>query len=222
MIRPLSATILAIGLLAACARDTGGAGGQVPPAHPYLAGWMPLAHWGVGPIRAGTYFERPVIQALFPQAKVRDSFYQIAPDTTLSTIIVLQDGAQILEIDDGTTYAPGTDHPLIGKVRLTGGPVRGPRDERIGMGWREAGFDLSQCELGEARQINTLVCARRGEGAITYVFGVHGWESEVDFPPEPMLRAKGYLREIVWTPPPHLRPHAPTAPAPAPAPAGHP
>ena len=213
MIRPaLVVSALAV-LLAACGRDGSHAGGRAPPAQPYLGGEVPLAHWGVGPMRADTYFEQPVIQDLFPNAKVRDSLYPIAADETLLTINVVQDGVTVLEIDDSNAYAPNKDDPLVGKVRLVGGPVRGPRGERIGMPWREAGFDLSQCELGEGRAVDTLDCARRGEGAITYDFAIRGWGSHVDPPSQAELNAGGYLKEIVWTPPLNLRPKPPAAPA---------
>ena len=211
MIRPVFAILLTTVLLAACERDGGRAGGPTPPVQPYLGGVMPLGHWGVGPIRADTYFEQPAIQALFPTAKVSDGLYAIAADETLLTINVVQDGVTMLEIDDSNAYAPNKDDPLVGKVRLLGGPVRGPHGERIGMPWREAGFDLSQCELGEGRAVDTLDCARRGEGAITYDFAIRGWGSHVDPPSQAVLNANGYLREIVWTPPLNLRPKPPAA-----------
>jgi len=213
MIRPALVVLPLAVLLAACGRDGGGAGGPPPPVQPYLGGRVPLGHWGVGPIRAGTLFEQPAIQALFPNAKVSDSLYPIAADETLLTIKVVQDGVTMLEIDDSNAYAPNKDDPLVGKVRLLGGPVRGPRGERIGLLWRDAGFDLSQCELGEGRAVDTLDCARRGEGAITYDFAIRGWGSHVDPPSQAVLDADGYLKEIVWTPPPNMRPKPPAAPA---------
>jgi len=213
MIRPCFAVLSTVVLLAACGRDAPGAGGPIPPVQPYLGGQVPLAHWGVGPIRADTLFEQPTLQALFPRAKVSDSLYPIAADETLLIITVAQDGATVLEIDDSNAFAPNKDDPLVGKVRLLGGPVRGPRGERIGMSWRDAGFDLSQCELGEGRAVDTLDCARRGEGAITYDFAVRGWGSHVDPPSEAVLNAGAYLKEIVWTPPPALRPKPPAAAA---------
>ena len=72
-------------------------------------------------------------------------------------ITVEQDGAPLLEIDDGTRSAPGTDDPLIGQVRAIGGPVVGPRGEKLGLRWPEARFDLTQCEIGEDRD------AQRGD-----------------------------------------------------------
>ena len=105
----------------------------------------------------------------------------------------------MLEIDDGTRSAPGTDDPLIGQVRAIGGPVIGPRGERIGMRWRDAHFDLAQCEIGEKHQRGCIVCARPHEGSVTYIFAVPGW-NPVDLPSPFLLAKNGYLREMVWTP----------------------
>jgi hypothetical protein len=207
MIRSLTALLVLAGLVCACRRGPEPVHpGPVPPAEPYVGGFMPLSHWGVGPIRRDTYFERPVIARLFPKSHVRDAVIQIAADETRDAIIVEHAGLPMLEIDDfdGPKYAPGTDDPLIGNVRLVGGPVLGPAGETLGMGWKAAGFDLSQCEVGTGRQNHAVVCARRGEGAITYVFAVPGWDS-IEFPPRSRLRDTAYLREIVWTPPPGRR-----------------
>ncbi len=217
MIRLLFAALSLTVLLAACGRDGKAVGDPAPPVRLYTGGLMPLGHWGVGPIRADTLFEQPVLQGLFPDAKVSDSLFPIDADETLLTITVVQHGTTILEIDDSNAYAPNRDDPLVGKVRLLGGPVRGPRGERIGMGWREAGFDLSQCELGQGRGADTLDCARRGEGAITYDFAIRNWGTHVDLPTPAELKAGAYLQEIVWTPPVNLRPKPPAA---APKPAG--
>jgi hypothetical protein len=205
MIRSITALFVLAGLVCGCRPGPDAVHfGPPPPVTPYVGGLMPLSHWGVGPIRRDTYFERPVIAALFPKSKVRDAVVSVAPDETLDAIIVEHAGAPMLEIDDydGVRYAPGTDDPLIGDVRLVGGPVLGPGGEVLGMGWKAAGFDLSQCEIGQRRAQNAMVCARRGEGAITYVFEVPGWDS-VEFPPISQLRASAYLREIVWTPAGH-------------------
>ncbi len=185
--------------LAACARapDRAPVG---PPPTPYLSGPLTAAEWGVGPIRAGTYFESPRIRELFPRAVVKDDEVRIAPDETRAVITVSQDGAQLLEIVDGFSNFPGTDDPRIGTVRLVGGPVRGPHGETLGMGWKASGFDLSQCELGTDRDSDAMICARPHEGAVTYVFALPGWRS-MEFPPASLLRAKGFLRTIVWTPP---------------------
>ena len=213
MIRPLFAVLSLTVLIAACDRDGKGVGGPAPPVRPYAGGPVPLGHWGVGPIRADTLFEQPVIQALFPGAKVRDSLFPIAADEALLTITVVQHGTTVLEIDDSNAYAPNRDDPLVGKVRLLGGPVSGPRGERIGLPWRDAGFDLSQCELGQGRGVDTLDCARPGEGAITYDFTIRTWGTHVDLPTPAELKAGAYLQEIVWTPPVNLRPKPPAASA---------
>jgi hypothetical protein len=170
-----------------------------PPATPYSGGILTAEPWGVGPIRWNTYFESPQIQTLFPKAQVKDDEVRIADDETRAVITVSQDGAQLLEIVDGYGNFSGTDDPKIGTVRLVGGPVRGPHGERLGMGWKDAHFDLSECELGTDRDSDAMICARPEEGSVTFVFAIPGWKS-MEFPPESLLRAKGYLRTIVWKP----------------------
>jgi len=178
-----------------------GAEPAAPPATPYLSGVLQVGRWGVGPIRAGVYFESPRIRELFPGAVVRDDVIRISHDETMAVITVEQDGQRLLEIDDGTRNAPGTDDPMIGQVRAVGGPVRAPGGETLNLGWKAARFDLSQCEIGSDHDANAVVCARPGDGQVTYVFTVPGWDSE-EVPPASLLRAKAYLSQIVWTPPP--------------------
>jgi len=160
-----------------------------------------MGHWGMGPIRETTYFEQPIIQALFPKAVVRDVTLRISDDETRDGITVVQNGLEILELDDGLGNYPGTDDPMIGEVRAVGGPVQGPGGEALGMSWKAARFDLSQCEIGVDRDRNTVICARQGEGALTYQFAVPGWDSE-EVPPRSLMRKAAYLKAILWTPPP--------------------
>jgi hypothetical protein len=171
-----------------------------PKAEPYRSGPILVGVWGVGPIRARTYFEIPRIADLFPAAIVQKETVRIAPDETTAAITVTQGGAQLLEIDDGAENVPGTNDPMIGSVRAIGGPVTGPHGERLGMTWRAAKMDLSECEVGVERDANTVICARPGEGAVMYQFAVTGWDSE-EMPPDSALFRGGYIKAIIWTPP---------------------
>lgn len=171
-----------------------------PAAAPYAGGPIQVGRWGVGPIRALTYFESPRIRELFPSAVVTDGTARVSDDEVEAIITVAVDGVTELEIDDGTRNAPGTDDPLIGRVRAVGPRVRGPGGERVGMSWRDAGFDLSQCEIGVERDASAAICARQGDGQVTYRFVVPGRDSE-ELPSPSELRAKGYLSQILWTPP---------------------
>jgi hypothetical protein len=209
MIRRLTVVLILASLTACTGGDGRFSGGPEPLQHPYESGPLRTGRWGIGPIRADTYFESPMIRELFPKARVRDVTLRVAPDETMAAITVTQEGRQILEIDDGTANAPGTDDPMIGAVRAVGGPVIGPAGETLAMSWTAAKFDLSQCEIGVDRDRNSVICARRGEGAVTFIFAVPGWDSE-EVPPESLMRRVAYLNQIVWTPPP------PPAPSSAP------
>jgi hypothetical protein len=199
MIRPSTALLGAAVLLQACSPSPLKQTAAPKPA-PYRAGLLPIGVWGVGPIRRATYFEAPRIRELFPLAKVSEGTVRVADDETLAVINVAQDGAAILEIDDSATDTPDGADPKIGAVRVLGGPVQGPQGERIGMSWKAARFDLTECDLGAQRDRNTVFCARPGEGAVTYQFAVPGWDSE-EIPPASLLRRVAYVKAIVWTPP---------------------
>ena len=210
MIRPLTVVLALAGLLAACGEAADVTGGPAPPQTPYRFGTLRMGHWGMGPIREATYFERPMIQDLFPRARVQDVTLQISHDETRDGISVVQNGTEMLEIDDGLGNYPGTDDPMIGQVRAVGGPIKGPSGEILGMSWKAARFDLSQCEIGVDRDRNTVICARQGEGAVTFQFAVPGWDSE-ELPPQSLMRKVAVLKTIIWTPPP--LPNQPAAPA---------
>ena len=201
MIRQLTVLLALAGPVAACGASDRVTGGAAPPQRPYSFGLVETGHWGMGPIREDSYFERPVIQALFPRAKVEDVTLRISHDETRDGITVTQDGAELIEISDGFGNYPGTDDPMIGQARGVGPVVRGPGGETVGMSWKAARFDLSQCEIGVDRDRNTVICARRGEGAVTYQFAVPGWDSE-EVPPVSAMRKNAYLKAIIWSPPP--------------------
>jgi hypothetical protein len=173
-----------------------------PSAEPYVDGPLIIGMKGIGPIRKTLYFEPPRIRDIFPKARIEESTVQIDPldpKDSLDDIIVYHGDTPMLEIDDGTRSAPGTDDPLIGQVRAIGGPVVGPRGERLGIRWRQAGFDLSQCEIGEKHQHGALVCARPHEGSVTYIFAIPGWDA-ADLPKLSVLESRAFLKEMVWTP----------------------
>jgi hypothetical protein len=207
MIRQLAVVLILAGLAACTGGDV--SGGPAPKQAPYLSGPITVGHWGIGPIRASTAFESDVIRELFPKAVVRDLQIAVPPDgaghvapgDTDAIITVTQDGVELFQIDDGDGNLPGTDDPMIGKVRALAGPVRGPLGEHLSMSWKQAGFDLSQCETGVDRDRDMVICARRGEGAVTFYFAVPGWDSE-ELPPISMLNKVGYLKQMVWAPTP--------------------
>ena len=199
MVRPFTVVWLAIFLAEGCTRSSPPE--PPPPALPYRSGPLLIGPWGVGPIRRTTYFETPVIRRLFPAAQVDDTTVRVSFDETEAAIAVRQDGVQMLEIEDGTANAPGTDDPMIGAVRALGGPMVGPGGERIGMSWKAAHFDLSECEMGADRDSGLVVCARPRAGALTFYFVAPGWTSG-ELPPPGRLDRTGYLKAMVWTPPP--------------------
>jgi hypothetical protein len=200
MIRPSTALLAATVLLQACTPSPLKEA-VAPKAAPYRSGPLAVGDWGVGPIRSKTYFEAPRIGELFPDAQVSDGTVRVSADETMAVITVRQDGVEMLEIDDGPGNAPGTTDPMIGAVRVLGGPVQGPHGERLGLSWNAAHFDLAECDIGADRDQYTVFCARPGEGAVTYQFAVPGYGSE-EVPPASLLRKVAYVKAIIWTPSP--------------------
>ncbi len=199
MNRPFTAVLGAGAVLAACTPSPQKEP-PAPKAAPYRAGPLLVGAWGVGAIRTSTFFEAARIRELFPLADVRDATVRISHDETMAAILVNQSGQPLLEIDDGTSNVPGTNDPMIGQVRAIGGPVSGPHGERLGLSWRAAKVDLAECEVGVERDANTVICARPGEGSVTYQFAVPGWDSE-EMPPDSLVHRVAYIKAIIWTPP---------------------
>ena len=202
MIRSFTVAAALSALLVACAPAPASRVMLAPSSEPYTGGPLIVGLGGAGPLRSTSYFESERIQALFPGAVITEAVVQVDPldpKDTIDVINVERDGVRVLQIDDGTRSAPGTDDPLIGPVRGVGGPIRGPHGETLLTRWPDAHFDLTQCEIGEYQQHGSLVCARPHEGSVTYIFAIPGWDT-TDLPSASMLRSRAYLREIVWTP----------------------
>jgi hypothetical protein len=128
--------VAAVTVLGACSPTPPARTMPEPSAKPYVDGPLIVGLKGIGPIRKTTYFEPARIRDIFPSAPIKEGIVQIDPldpKDTLDDIVVYSGAAPMLEIDDGTRNAPGTDDPLVGQVRAVGGPVVGPRGEKLGL-----------------------------------------------------------------------------------------
>lgn len=176
-----------------------------PPAEPWTTGELKITPGGVGPLSAATPFERAAVMALFPQARVEPGFLHFG-DQTWPQITVEQGDALGLNLIE--------TRPGQREIRVSAGKAVGPNGETLLTKWTDAKFDLSQCDAGDGRDVNAVVCRRPDAPQIAYVFGVPDWTQPI-MPPPAILAEKAFIREIVWTPPVG----APTAPAPAEPPA---
>lgn len=229
MIRCAAPSLLALALLAACGEPAtppppadapvvrppppvATAPVVAPAAEPWTTGELKITPGGVGPLSAATPFEREAVLALFPQARVEPSFLHFG-DQTWPQITVEQGDALALSIIE---TKPGQR-----EVRVAGGQAAGPTGEALMARWPDAKFDPANCEPGQGRDVNAVVCRRPDVPQIAYVFGVPGW-THPTMPPVATLAEKAFIREIVWTPPagpPVIQPPAPAASAAQPAPA---
>lgn len=239
MIRYAAPSLLALALLAACgepATPPPPADAPVvrppppvtavpvvaPAAEPWTTGELKITPGGVGPLSAATPFERDPVLALFPEARVEPSFLHFG-EQTWPQITIEQGDALALSIIE---TKPGQR-----EVRVAGGQAVGPNGETLMARWADAKFDPANCEAGQGRDVNAVVCRRPDIPQIAYVFGVPGW-TQPTLPPPATLAEKAFIREIVWTPPggpPVIQPSAPApaaaaqpAAAAAPAPAAKP
>ena len=169
---------------------------------PYLGGPLALDEYAVGPLMGATAFDLAGVQRLFPKAVVKLAYLHDGDAAPAPILTVDQGGTQILEI--GRDAASGA----IGEIRVTGGEVLAPNNETLMMKWSQTGFDPSRCWMGKTRDLNAVICTRKGEPVLRYVFGVPGWTGQT-LPPAEMLAAKGFLREFIW------KGSSPVAPTPA-------
>ncbi|HYD44912.1 MAG TPA: DUF1131 family protein [Phenylobacterium sp.] len=227
MIRSAAPSFLALALLAACgepATPPPPADAPVerppppvatppvtaPPAEPWTSGELKITPGGVGPLSAATPFEREAVLALFPEARVEPSFLHFGEQTWPQITVEQGDalGLSIIETKPGQR-----------EVRVATGQVAGPNGETLLAKWTDARFDPANCQPGQGRDVNAVVCRRPDAPQITYVFAVPGW-TQPTMPPAATLAEKAFIREIVWTPP--AGPPIVQPPAPAPAPAAEP
>lgn len=160
---------------------------------PWTGGPLKVSVDGVGPLTPATPFDPASARKAFPTARVDAAFLHDAARAT--PILVVSDASgQMLQVEQG---AEGR----IGRIRVQGGPAQGPGGEFLLQPFASAGFQLSDCRVGSGSDIGAVVCARRSAESVAFVFGVPGWTRGDRKPPADLVAQKGFLREIIWTPP---------------------
>ena len=148
---------------------------------------------GVGPLGAGTPFEKAAVERAFPGATVEPAFVNFRREEATPVLNVLAEGTQTLQV-------AGDPSGRIESVTVTGGGFRGPGGEVLMMRWSETGFSSDDCVMGDGPTLHALVCPRPGARAIEYVFAIPGWTSS-ETPGESVLAERAFLREMVWIAP---------------------
>ena len=176
MNRPITVIFAVAALAWGCARGPG----PEPPAPPPATvpfGCRSRSAAGAW-VRSGRrpFSNRRGSRELFPERPSRTRRSASLPDETMAVITVEQDGRTAA--GDRRRHAQRAGH-------RRSADRQGPRGRRAGAraGRRAAehqleggAFDLSQCEIGAEHDVNRVICARPGDGLVTYVFAVPGWD----------------------------------------------
>ena len=152
-----------------------------------------VSETGLGPINADTPWDRAALAGLFPDARVEPGTDNYEGEEYPVIDVRGEDG-----LDLRTTGEKGK----FLSVRARGGPVVGPRGERIGDGWAKGGFKTADCQPGVENESGKIFCRRSGQPRVAYVYETaDAWEegtSDNDVPSDDFLKAKGVLTGLIW------------------------
>ena len=139
----------------------------LPADAPKAAPAWTASNDGVGPITARTAFDRAAIAALFPGSEVKSAFISLEGEQ-YPIITVNGPDDLVLEVMEGT--AKGSIHSVLAQ----GGPVVGPRGERLMDPFTGLGFKAADCVIGADRFHGAALCRRAPGDALAYVIGAPG------------------------------------------------
>ncbi len=202
MIRPL--ILITVLALAACGRPTesqptvpvaAATEGALPADAPGAAPAWTVSAEGVGPITADTAFSRDAIAALFPDSEVKAAFINLEGEP-YPVVTVFGPDELSIEVLQGTTKG------RINSILAQGGPVVGPRGEKLMDPFSGLGLKASDCVIGADRAYGAALCRRPGTATPAYVIGARGGlTGNVGDTPDAAELAKGFLREFLWQAP---------------------
>lgn len=167
----------------------------LPADAPRAAPAWTASNEGVGPVTAATAFDREAVAALFPESEVKTAFLS-------------EEGAQVPIItvfgpqDLGIEIKEGNSRGKIGAILAQGGPVVGPRGERLMDPFPGLGFKAGDCVIGADRFSGAALCRRSPGDALAYVIGARGGlTGNPGDAPDSAGLANGFLREFLWQAP---------------------
>ena len=147
---------------------------------------------GVGPITGATAFSREAIAALFPDSEVKAAFLN-------------EEGAQVPIVtifgpdELGIEVKQGEAKSRIGQILAQGGPVVGPRGEKLMDPFTTLGFKAGDCVIGADRFSGAALCRRAPGDALAYVISAPGeLNGNPGDAPDSAGLAKAFLREFLW------------------------
>lgn len=145
-----------------------------------------------GPITADTRYSSETLQQLFPSFRF-DTVRTMTNGRVANLLAGFDaEGFQTFQVE----AKPGGRG--IASVQVVGPAASGPRGERIGMTYEEAGGRRMSCEAGRGQWTGLAICGR-SNSRIRYIFAPDQYIGPSGkLPPNDELRAARLVR-IVWT-----------------------
>lgn len=149
---------------------------------------------GIGPINGGTAFDAATVTALLPGSEIKTAYLH---EEGGETPIITAYGPQELSLE--LQGAKGK----VSRILAQGGPVVGPKGEKIMDSFKVSGFAATDCVLGADRMSGAALCRRADAPNLALVYGAPGElkGNPGDAPDAAALAEKGFLREFLWQAP---------------------
>ncbi|MDB5469945.1 MAG: hypothetical protein JWR84_1505 [Caulobacter sp.] len=152
-----------------------------------------VSETGLGPINADTAYDRAALAKLFPEARVEPGIDDWEGQ---------EYGVLDVRGDDGLDLRITQNKGRAQKAWARGGPVVGPRGERIGDAWSKGGFKAADCAAGGENETGKIFCRRAGQPRVAYVYETGDlWEkgvSDNEVPSDGFLKANGVMTGLIW------------------------
>lgn len=163
-----------------------------PPPSEAGAGGMRFTANGIPGVSAATSFSKSAIEAALPGFQVSPVTMATERSESVGALAAFRDGLQIYQILPGKSGGIGAIHAV--SERLVG-----PNGERIGMSFRDAHLDRSDCREGTGNWLGMPICQARKAPGITLVFAIPGYISPSGLPDKATLDG-AILQRMIWTP----------------------
>lgn len=150
-----------------------------------------LSETAAGPITADTLYSPSALQQMFPSFRF-DTVQTMADGQVMNLLTGFDsEGFQAFQVE----AAPDRQH--IASIQVVGPAASGPRGERIGMTFEEAGGRRMTCEAGSGPWTGFAICGR-SDSRIRYVFAPELYLGPSgQLPPPDELRSARLVR-MIW------------------------
>lgn len=145
-----------------------------------------------GPLGPSPAFSQAEVQARLPgyQTASAETAHE---DKVTRTLAVLHDGQQALQLFKGSGGR-------VSEIHAVSGIVAGPNNEQVGMSFRQAGMQRSNCRVGRNYWRGMAICPSKAASNVKLVFALPGYRGPFNkMPPESAI-GDATLQKFVWIP----------------------